>query len=227
MEQPLEDRIAEAYRKKDGAYSYKNKEELWQRISQQTTKKGVAAFWRVAAIFLALIAFGGAFAAISVYKTGEKNVAEWEIKNRQLESIVDSLKNVIPEKITEVQIVEKEKIVYRDLIKTSETNANYSAAFKAMENKVIQLTKNLNETNLELKEKQDRLEMALLQIETLNARNEKQQAEQIKDFRLKPERVKDQMKELKTEPSPKMKLQLLKVPNQNINYDLNSSLLKK
>lgn len=227
MEQPLENRIAEAYRKKDEAYSYKNKEELWQRISQQTTKKGVAAFWRVAAIFLALIAFGGAFAAISVYKTGEKNVAEWEMKNRQLESIVDSLQNLVPEKITEVQIVEKEKIVYRDVIKTIETNVNYSAAFTAMENEVVLLTKKLNETNLALKEKQDRLELAFLEIEALNSRLEKEQEEQIKEFRLKPERVKDQMKELKTEPSPKMKLQLLKVPNENINYDLNSSLLKK
>ncbi len=226
MEQPLENRIAEAFHNKDSVSSYKRKDELWQRIALLSGKKGVAVFWKVAAVILALITFGGAFAAISIFENGKEKLAESELKNRQLECVIDSFQNVVPEKITEVKIIEKEKIVYRDVFKTIEKNQNSTAELKVLEDEVVRLTNLLSRANLELQKSRDSLDFALTDLANLSKVKSRTPEEATEDFRLKPERVKDQMQGIKTEPSPKMKLQLLKVPNENIKYNSNSSLLK-
>lgn len=227
MEQQLENRIAKAFHKKDSAYSYKKKDELWQRIVLLSGKKGVAAFWRVAAVILALITFGGAFAAITVFENGKNKLTESEKINQQLEFVIDSLKNVVPEKIIEEKIIEKEKIVYRDVIKTFENTIDKSAGQNILKDEVDQLTDLLKKTNLELKVTRDSLDFAMIEIGNLNTIRTQTRVEPTKDFRIKPERVKDQMQEIITEPSPKMKLQLFKVPNENVKYNPNATFLKK
>ena len=228
MEQPLENRIAEAFHKKDSASSYKKKDELWQKIVLLlAAKKGVATFWRVAAVILALITFGGAFAAITIFENEKVKLADLEKKNRQLEIVIDSLQNVMSEKVTEIKIVEKEKIIYRDVRIPAQKNDNSSAETSILEEEIAQLTKRLNNTSSELQETRASLDSALADLANLNKVKSKTSEEPNQDFRLKPERLKDQMQEIKTEPSPKMKLQFLKVPNENMKYDTNSSLLKK
>src|SRR5680860_486576 len=99
MEQHWEHKIADAYRAKDENSIYPKKDELWSRISNGIEhSKGVAAFWKVAAIIFALVTFGGAFAAISVLKNQNEKWIKIENQNIKMQHKVDSLMNIKPEK---------------------------------------------------------------------------------------------------------------------------------
>ncbi len=228
MEQQLDRKIKNAYHAKDENTSYANSELLWNRISTEIGhKKGVAAFWRVAAIFLALLSFGGVFAAVSLIKNQNKKITEIEIENVKLQIVVDSLMNIQPEKFTEIQIVEKEKLVYKEIFVPVEKERVIKYETKNSNKDFFQLTQQLNNTVSELKITKDSLTLALTALDKLKRRVAKEQEKNVVNFKLKTQMIENQMRPTKSESSPKMKLQIFKLQEDNLKYDINSTLLKK
>jgi len=111
----LEHNIKEAFTAKDLNTKLSDKEAVWNRLEGALhQKKGVVAFWRVAAIFLLFMLSAGVFAAINNRIKQKNELGKIARENTRLISLVDSLKALPVETKTEVQIVEKEKVVYRD-----------------------------------------------------------------------------------------------------------------
>jgi hypothetical protein len=228
MEKQWEHKIKEAFQKKDESFTYEKKEELWNRISGYVGQtKGVATFWRVAAIFLALIAFSGSFAAFSTYQKQFEKIETVEAQNSKLKFIVDSSQNIEPEIITEIKFIEKEKIVYREVEQSSTGNNDSEIQIKNLENKIFQLNQVIESTSFELQTTRDSLDFAYAEME--NSKTDSKNKTEIKtsNFKLKTERVQNQLQPVIIESPPKMKVQLLKIQDSNINFDMNSTLLKK
>lgn len=228
MEQQWEHKIADEYKAKDAKTSYSKKEELWTRISSSMpNSKGLAAFWKVAAILLALVMFGGVFAAISVWNSQNEELIAFENKYEKLQLVVDSLMNMEPVKITEIQVLEKEKIIYKEVIVIVEKETKNGT-------KNIKLTAEVEKLNEQLftSKQNHQLTKDSLLIAHLEIKNQKKLEENILEekklnFKLKPEKVIDQMQQNLQESTPKMKLQLFKLQDTNVKFDTNSTLLNK
>jgi hypothetical protein len=228
MEQQWEHKIAEAYNTKDANTTYPNKDKLWNRISGEIRNfKGGSTLWKVAAILLVFVMFGGVFASISVLNTQNKKMAEIENRNLKLQHTVDSLLNIVPEKITEIQIVEKEKLIYKEVFVPVQNESTVRIESAKPEAEI----KKLNEQLLVLKQNnqsiKDSLLIALSEIKMQEKITQDNSEEKRIKFKLKPEKVKDQMQENITGPTPKMKIQLFKLQKTDIKFDTNSTLLKK
>lgn len=222
MEKQWEHKIKEAFQKKDESFTYEKNEELWNQIYGYVGQtKGVATFWRVAAIFLALIAFSGSFAAFSTYQKQFERIEIVETQNSKLKCIVDSLRDIDPEKITEIKYIEKDIIVYRKIEQPSMENNNSEILIKDLENEILQLNQVLESTSYELQITKDSLNFAFAELK--NSKTEFKTS----NFKLKTERVQDQLQPAIIESSPKMKVQLFKIQDNNIKFDMNSTLLKK
>ena len=228
MEKQWEHKIKEAFQKKDESFTYEKKEELWNQISGHVIQtKGVATFWRVAAIFLALIAFSGSYAAFSTYQKQLEKIEVVETQNSKLKSIVDSLQNIEPEKITEIKYIEKEKIVYREVEQSSFENNDSEIQIKNLENKIFQLNKVLESTSYELETTRDSLNFVYAELENYKTDSNVKTKNRTSIFKLKTERVQEQLQPTIIESSPKLKVQLFKLQENNIKFDMNSTLLKK
>ena len=228
MEKQWEHKIKEAFQKKDESFTYEKKEELWNRISGYVVQiKGVAPFWKAAAIFLALIAFSGSFAAFSTYQKQFKRMEIVETQNLRLKSIVDSLQNIEPEKIIETKYIEKEKIVYRNIVRSPMEINDSEIQIKNLENKNFQLRQVLDSTSNELQIARDSLIFAFAELENSKTDSKNKAELKTSNFKLKTERVQDQLQPVIEESSPKMKVQLFKIQDNNIKFDMNSTLLKK
>ena len=227
MENHLEHKIKEAFKKKDDSMSFSGKEKLWNSISNELVhSNGVASFWRIAAIILALVAFGSVFGAVSIFQNSAKNSQEIQTKNEILQKEIDSLLNVKPELLKETVIVEREKIVYRDAKPPKEKatfKVNTSDDFK---NEIVRLKSKLEQADYAMKIVKDSLELARNELSKFKSLDQEKQDEITHLFELKSERVKDQMQPVKSDEAPKMKLQILKLQD-NIKHETGSTLLKK
>ena len=113
----LEHRIKQVFGSNDQKTSFAGKEEMWSRLdSELHGRKGVAAFWRIAAVFLGLLLTLGVVAALNnrAKQHAEIETATHEINRLQV--LIDSLQTLPTQVRTEVQVVEKEKVVYRDRV---------------------------------------------------------------------------------------------------------------
>ena len=228
MEQQLDRKIKDTYYAKDENTSFANSELLWNRISTEMGhKKGIPAFWKVAAIFLVLLSFGGIFAAVSLIKNQNEKIIKIEIENVKLQIVVDSLMNIKPEKFTEIQIVEKEKLVYKEIFVPVEKERIIEYETKKADKYFFQLTQQLNNTISELQITKDSLTLTLTALDKLKRRVVKEQQKNIRNFKLKTQMIETQMRPTKSESSPKIKLQIFKLQEDNLKYDINSTIFKK
>jgi len=91
----------------------------------------------------------------------------------------------------------------------------------------LNLNEILKNTSSELQFTRDSLKIAFANIEKLMNRNINEPDYKGPNFKLKTERVKDQLQTEQMESSPKMKVQLFKIQDSNMKFDMNSTLLKK
>jgi len=226
MEQPLDLKIRNAYLAKDKNTSFARKEELWGRISGAKIK-GVAVFWKIAAIFLGMLLFGGVFASLGILNKQKLKRQFLENKNIKLEQVVDSLLNVQPKIVTEIKLVETEKIIYKKVevvkLKKDLVEKNDSVKVKEIEklkSDFLQLTKQLELLN-------DSLLIARNNLRTSGSKNREPSKSSEYSFKLKPEKVQDQLKPDLLKSNHGFKLQLFNSQNDNIKYDTNSTLFRK
>ncbi|MCY1721165.1 hypothetical protein OU798_12475 [Prolixibacteraceae bacterium Z1-6] len=108
----LEHNIKEAFDGQEARTKLADKKSMWNRLeNEMRPQKGVALFWRVAALFLGFLVVTGAGAALNMRVKQQNTLELLKIENEKMVAIIDSLYSIPAQKETE--IVEKEKIVYR------------------------------------------------------------------------------------------------------------------
>lgn len=113
----LEHNIKEAFAAQNAKTKLADKDGMWNRLdSTLVRRKGVAVLWRVAAILLGVFLLTGAFATLNYRAIKQAEIERMEMENVSLVATIDSLRSLSVATKTEVQIVEKEKLVYRDRI---------------------------------------------------------------------------------------------------------------
>lgn len=223
----LEHRIKKAFDTSDRKTSFVGKEQMWDRLdSELHGRKGVAAFWRIAAVFLGLLLTLGVVASLNnrANQGAEMKNVKHEITRLQL--LVDSLQTMPTQVRTEVQVVEKEKVVYRD---------------RVVENKVtdetIKWQQNYQQVMDSLQTLQNKNAAYQIEIETLNeellalknqAEPESTEPSQpANPFELKSERVELGPQQKPSVKSPEMEMKVFQknfIENRN---NLNSTIFKK
>jgi hypothetical protein len=223
-----ETKIAENFWLKDASATFDRKEQLWKQMALNLGhNNGVSSWWKAAAIILVVISIGAVAGA--VYRTNSLNNTNKNLQNENYELLllIDSLQTIKPEGFTDTITVEKKVIVYRNVLKYQERKEN--TPMKTMEdsNETAQLNSKIELKNLQLKQVKDSLKMAKTRIEELELIALKSKEENLTVFKLKPEKAQEQLQPAEIKANPKMKLQLLKIQNDNIKFDSNSTLLKK
>ena len=223
----LEHRIRKGFESNDKKTTFAGKEQMWSRLDAELYgRKSVAAFWRIAAVFLGLLLTLGVVASLN---NRAKQRAEMENVNHeitQLQLLVDSLQNVPSQVRTEVQVVEKEKVVYRDRVvernspnETINWQQNYQQAMDSM-----QTIQNINAAfKTEIKTLNDELLALKNQRESENT----EPSQSVNPFELKSERVELGPQQKPSVKSPEIKMKVFEknfIENRN---NLNSTIFKK
>jgi hypothetical protein len=134
---------------------------------------------------------------------------------------------VPPEFQTEIKIVEKEKIVYRNQVQYLEKNEQYESQIENLKNEIVHYKALVSNSTYDLQMARDSLNLALIEMMELKNESKVQLEKGNSNFNLKTEKAEEQMQPAKPEPSPKMKFHIIKIPDNNLKYDTNSTLLKK
>jgi hypothetical protein len=228
----LEHNIKEAFARHDANAKVANKEAMWNRLDHALHKrKGVAAFWRVAAIFLAFLIASGVFAAINMNAKHNREMEQSTTDYKLLEASLDSLKAIPMEPETVVQVVEKEKVIYRDRIVYKDRLDNE----RDWKQEYVRLTDSMNhalanqEKSYQIELERLENELAITKMEVLNksaikTRNKNQQST---PFELKSERIE---LDIQKKPAVKTSEMEMKVFHKNFienKNNLNTTLFKK
>ena len=124
MENP-EHKIKAAFNESDVKTKLPHKDAMWNRLDKTMHHlKSVAAFWRVAAVFLGLLMVASVFAGMSYRAKNQKETEALQVQNAQLQQTVDSLLTRPPKIKTETKVLEK--VVYRDRPVQKNDNKNNS-----------------------------------------------------------------------------------------------------
>lgn len=227
----LEHDIKKAYTEKDKKTTLSTKDALWERLEKNVhTRKGVAAFWRVAAVFLAFILASGVFAAIKLNEKYNRNTEQQTSNYELLATSFDSLKASLAVTKTEVQIVEKEKVVYQDRVvyrdvidNNNEWKQKYLTLKDSMNNVLATRENNyqaeLNKLRIEIAHNKE-------ELENLSAQSTSELTQQTKPFELKSEKVELDVSKTPTVKNSDFKLKILQTDFGNKN-DLNTTIFKK
>jgi len=223
----LEHNIKKAFEKSDKKTSLLGKEAMWDRLDSSMGKIiKVAVWWRVAAIFLALILAGGVFAGLRYWAQQMRQIGELEIQNTQLQQTVDSLRSLPPVIKTETKLVEK--LVYRDRM-ILQTKVNDDGKWQEK----YQQSQDSMETILVIQENNHKNELEKLSAELsvvreeLTALQQLNQATEDEPFRLKSERVELGLQKKPAVNNPEMEFKIFPRNFSDKKNDLNRTLFKK
>jgi hypothetical protein len=229
----LEHNIKEAFAANGAKAKLANKDGMWNRLDNQMgRRKGVAAFWRVAAIVLGFMIFTGAFAALHTSTKQKNRLEQMELENTRLSVTLDSLL-LLPLAIQpEVQIIEKEKIVYRDrVVVTSKADSEdiwrerYKNLADSTENVLASQEKFYSKEikRLENELEETRMELGTIKQISIPASGEKQAA----PFELKSEQINVDVTKEPAVKNPELKMKVFQknfIENRN---NLNKNIFKK
>ena len=228
----LEHNIKEAFAAQDAKTKLADKDGMWNRLdSQMGRRSGVAALWRVAAILLGVFLLTGAFAAFDFREKQLSTIEKMEMDNVSLVATIDSLRSLPVATKTEVQIVEKEKLIYRDrtiIQQNSNSEKDWEQSYNvladsadlilASNKKQVQEIERLGEELVEVKQELIQLEEAL----TKEMTNEKSAP-----FKLKSGHVEVGISKTPAVKNPDMKMKVFQknfIENRN---NLNKNIFKK
>lgn len=189
----LEHNIKEAFAGHDGKIKLGNKDEMWSRLDGRLhASKGVAALWRVAAIFLGILLTAGVFAGINQQVQKQAEIEKLLLENERLLGAVDSLKRSKIVKTPNVQIVEKEKIIYKDKLIYKEVSSTgiWKKKYGELADSATMLKTDLNSFKKEITKLQEELvrvnkELIVYKDASVPPKNENGES----PFELKSERI--------------------------------------
>ncbi|WP_167616100.1 hypothetical protein [Maribellus sediminis] len=223
----LEHNIKKAFEENDAGFRYHGKEAMWKQLDNSLgTSKKVAAWWRVAAVFLGLLLAGGVFAGINYQRQHAAEIAELDNYNSQLQFELDSLKSIPTQVKTETKTVEK--VVYRDRFVQQKQGSNETD----WEQKYVQLQDStehmLFEQQKTYKEELAKLTADLQTAQTeLTALKNADNPEQTEPFQLKSERVELGVQKKPTVNNPELEVKIFPKNFGGKTNDLNRTLFKK
>ncbi|WP_303923179.1 hypothetical protein [Draconibacterium sediminis] len=223
----LEHRIKKAFESSDKKTSFAGKEQMWSRLdSEMHGRKGVAAFWRIAAVFLGLLLTLGVVASLN-YRANQR--AEMEnVKHdiTRLQLLVDSLQTMPTQVRTEVQVVEKEKVVYRNRVvesnvqdETIKWQQNYQQAMDSMQT--------IQKLNAALKAEIETLNEELIALKNQAESESPEPSQSTNPFELKSERVELGPQQKPDLSNPEMELKIFPRNFNETTNNLNKTLFKK
>ena len=223
----LEHRIRKAFDSNDQKTSFTGKEQMWSKLdSELHGRKGVAAFWRIAAVFLGLLLTLGVVASLN---SRAKQYAEMETASHEinrLQGLIDSLQTLPTQVRTEVQVVEKEKVVYRDRVvennvsdETIKWQQNYQQAMDSLQT--------LQDKNAAYKVEIEQMNEELLALKNQVETESTEPAQAANPFELKSERVELGVQQKPALSNPEIKLKVFPKNFSEAKNDLNKTLFKK
>lgn len=224
----LEHKIKQAFIKRDGQTSFSSKDNMWDRLdSELHGRKGVAAFWRIAAVFLGLLLTLGVVASLNNRAKQRVEIENTNQEIKRLHTLVDSLLTIPAEVKTEVQIVEKERVVYRDRV-VEKNISTPTDQWRMKYQKTIDSLQVLQNQNTGLKTKIEVLNDELLALKSQVANASKlPSSEQTNPFELKSDRVELGIQKKPSAKSPELEMKVFQknfIENRN---NLNSTIFKK
>jgi len=230
MEKNLEHKIKEAIQRKDEQVKYPSKDELWTRIvKSRNEKRGVSAFWRIAAILFALFFITGAFAGIMTISKSQNLNNELSNENIRLKHHLDSLQNIQPETITETKIVEKEVPVYIRSERQAENSDMDKIVIEELRNRnsslQIQISNEREKFQNEIDSLKNELQALKTEIQISTATVQTNKEPDV--IELKSENYDTLYQQKPSAESPKIKLQLFNNPAQQEKIQINSSIFKQ
>lgn len=224
----LEHKIKQAFKKIDGKTSFSSKDDMWNRLdSELHGRKGVAAFWRIAAVFLGLLLTLGVVASLSNRAKQRAEMGNVMHEITQLQTLVDSLQTLPTKVRTEVQVVEKEKVVYRDRLVEINTSSQTDER-QTKYQKTIDSLQILQKQNTDLRTEIEVLNDELFALKSQVATDSNSaSSEQTNPFELKSERVEMGPQQRPSLKSPEMEMKVFQknfIENRN---NLNITIFKK
>lgn len=223
----LEHSIKKAFEENDAASLYRGKEAMWKQLDNSLgTSKKVAAWWRVAAVFLGLLLASGVFAGLNYQRQHAAEIEELENYNSQLQFELDSLKSIPPQVRTETKTLEK--VVYRDRFVQQKQGSNendwqqkYLLLQDSAEHRLFEQQKTYKEELVKLTAD---LQAAQTEITAMkNAEN----PEQTEPFQLKSERVELGVQKKPAVNNPELEVKIFPKNFGGTKNDLNKTLFKK
>ena len=223
----LEHNIKKVFAENDAGTRYPGKEAMWERLDHSLgSSKKVAAWWRVAAVFLGLLLASGVFAGLNYQRKQDARIEKLETNNLQLQYALDSLKSMPLQVKTETKTVEK--VVYRDRIvqqkqKSNETNwqQKYLNLQDSSEQLLFAQQKNYK---AELEKLSADLHAAQTELTAIRSTDDSIQAE---PFQLKSERLELGVQKKPTVNNPEMEVKIFPKNFGGKTNDLNRTLFKK
>ncbi len=228
----LEHNIGEAFAAQDAKTKLADKEGMWNRLDgKMGRRRGVAALWRIAAIVLGVFFLTGAFAVFNFGAKQQATIKQMNLENASLVATVDSLL-LLPLAIkTEIQIVEKEKLVYRDrpvVQQNSNTEKYWEQRYEMLSDSTELILASNKKQRQEITQLGKELIQAKQELATLEQSVMKETTNQkVAPFELKSERVEVGVSKITTVNNPDMKMKVFQknfIENRN---NLNSSIFKK
>ena len=223
----LEHRIKQAFDSNDQKTSFTGKEQMWSKLDFELRgRKGMAAFWRIAAVFLGLLLTLGVVASLNnqAKQSAEIETASHEINRLQV--LIDSLQTLPTQVRTEVQVVEKEKVVYRDRI--VENNVpDETIKWQQKYQQTMDSLQTLQDKNAAYKVEIEQLNEELLALKNQVESESTEPAQAANPFELKSERVELGAQQKPTVKSPEMEMKVFPKNFSEAKNDLNKTLFKK
>jgi len=227
----LEHNIKEAFAAQDAKTKLADKGGMWNRLDSTMGRKGVAAFWRVAAVLLGVFLLTGAFAAFNMGAKQHTELKNVEMQNVALIATVDSLLALPASIETKLQVIEKEKVVYRDrpvLQQNASAEGYWKEKYKVMADSSNQILAS-NRTHLQkislLEQELTLAKTKLLKLE--QGLMQEKEKETTAPFELKSERVEIGISKKPAVKTPEMEMKVFQknfIENRN---NLNSTIFKK
>lgn len=227
----LEHDIKKAYSENDKKTTLSAKDSIWERLEiSMHSRKGVAAFWRVAAVFLAFILASGVFASIKLNEKQNRKIEQQTRDYELLATSFDSLQASLAETIPEVRIIENEKVVYRDRIvykDVIENNNEWEQKYLTLKDSMNdELLDQKNNYQAELKKLRNEIDLTQKELADLIAQNSTDLSQQTKPFKLKSEKAELDVSKSPTVKNPDFKVKILQTDFGNKN-NLNTTIFKK
>ena len=230
MENP-EHKIKEAFAAKDASTVFAGKNEMWNRLDNAMNKqKGVAALWRVAAVFLGLLLTAGVFAGVSFRAKMHAEKLELNAENEQLQLTIDSLLTLPVKVEPEIRVIEK--VVDRDRLVQAESSAQtpewekkYRQLQDSSEAILADKTEKYRNNILELQAELDSVKADFVAYK--NSPEKQNEPSGNAPFQLKSERVELGVQKSKSLRNRDLELKVFPVNFQENKNNLNKSILKK
>jgi hypothetical protein len=221
----LEHNIKNAFAESDAKTTLPQKNAVWNRLEgTMHGQKGVAAFWRVAAVFLMFLLATAVFAGLNYRMKQQQKTDELYAKNADLQHTVDSLLARPSNVKTETKVVEK--IIYRDRFVQQNKNggdSDWQKKYRLLQDS----TKNL----LAFREQNHKSELEQLENELVSLKTELEAFKQNQQntnppFQLKGGRVELDVPKSPAIKGPEMELKVFPKNFSGNSNDLNTTLLK-